>query len=304
MLPNFLCVGFPRCSTTTLHEMLLQNKEIYLPEIKETLFFSREEEYQKGLSFYKKHWYPRQRMKRNKNVKMVGGIEPSFYSDITARRISRAFPKDLKLIFIMRNPVDAAFSYYRLMLRNGNRIYGNMKNMQLNEYFDKYILDEHYTNSNDIQIYNYAKCIKNYMKYFSKDNMLFLLAEDLNDHPKEAMRTIYEFLGVSSTDCVDLCHVNAANLVPKNTLCSIANYLLCRLDHFCCKHNRYHLASEIRHNKTKYLCKECNSKLLPETRAKLERYYSRSVRELESILDRDLSNIWFDAGKTKGSRRI
>ena len=40
-LPNFLCVGAQKAGSTTLHDILIQHPEIYLPEIKENQIFSR-----------------------------------------------------------------------------------------------------------------------------------------------------------------------------------------------------------------------------------------------------------------------
>ena len=57
MKHDFVCVGFPKCATTTLDAILRQHPEIALPCHKETLFFERNDLYDKGLEWYEKRYF-------------------------------------------------------------------------------------------------------------------------------------------------------------------------------------------------------------------------------------------------------
>ena len=48
---NFYCVGAQKAGTTTLHDILIQHPEVYLPETKEAHFFDEDEKYKKGLNW-------------------------------------------------------------------------------------------------------------------------------------------------------------------------------------------------------------------------------------------------------------
>src|SRR5437868_3900524 len=104
-LPNFLCVGAQKAGTTTLYEILKQHPDIFLPKkIKETKFFVYEEKFQRG-----KTWYEKEFFSEVKNEKAFGEIDPAMmFEEKSAQRIFDTLGKDVKLIFVFRNPVARA----------------------------------------------------------------------------------------------------------------------------------------------------------------------------------------------------
>ena len=112
-LPNFFILGAQKSATSTVHEWLLQHKEISLPIIKETHFFSDIEKYQKGLN-----WYLNKFDKRN-NFK--GEIDPSYLyveqSILRIKEVYKDFP--LKFIILLRKPIERAFSHYLMSKYKG-----------------------------------------------------------------------------------------------------------------------------------------------------------------------------------------
>lgn len=113
MLPNFICPGAQKCGTTSLYRTLKQHPDIYLPPIKEVRFFmdryysNRREKYQK---FYRDYGGQR----------VIGDIIPDYMCEENVpRRIYDVLGKDVKFIFMLRNPADRAFSQYRMHQRSG-----------------------------------------------------------------------------------------------------------------------------------------------------------------------------------------
>lgn len=108
-LPNFLCVGASKTGTSSMHAVLQQHSQIFLPKTKETHFFHKN--YGKGMDWYKAHYTGAS------NETAIGEICPTYiYNPESPERIAKIIGKDVKLIFILRNPADKMFSNYKMNL--------------------------------------------------------------------------------------------------------------------------------------------------------------------------------------------
>src|SRR5205085_5168685 len=112
----FLCVGTQKGGTTTLYEILKQHPDIFLPQkIKETKFFVYEEKYAKGVQWYEKEFF-----NEWKNQQAVGEVDPAMmFEEKSAQRIFDTLGKEVKLVFIFRNPAARAYSHYLMSQRKG-----------------------------------------------------------------------------------------------------------------------------------------------------------------------------------------
>ena len=63
-LPSFLCVGAQKAGTSTLHDILIQHPDVFLPATKETCFFRDDDKYAAGLEYYEKEFFSRARGER------------------------------------------------------------------------------------------------------------------------------------------------------------------------------------------------------------------------------------------------
>lgn len=95
MKPNVLCVGFAKCGTTTLYDIMKQHSDIYLSGIKEPIYYgSRELIQEKGFEWYKRRYYC-----KNTNKKIVMEINPILGRNVPANQIKLDYGKDIKIIF-------------------------------------------------------------------------------------------------------------------------------------------------------------------------------------------------------------
>ena len=109
MLPNFLIIGAARCGTTTLYNLLQTHPDVYVPLNKrpEPHFFLKEAEYSQGLPYYEQRFFAGW-----KGQRAVGEASTSYvYGAEVPRRVAAALP-DVKLICLLRNPIERAFSGY------------------------------------------------------------------------------------------------------------------------------------------------------------------------------------------------
>jgi hypothetical protein len=110
-LPDFLIVGAMRCGTTALARYLGAHPDVYMAPEKETHFFDRH--FDRGTSWYAS------RFARAGSAAAVGEATQSYIYDPEALpRIADVLP-DAKLIAILRDPVDRAYSHYWLNRARG-----------------------------------------------------------------------------------------------------------------------------------------------------------------------------------------
>lgn len=123
-LPTFLIIGSQKAGTSWLHNALAQHPEIVVSMPKELHFFNNRETYGRGLDWYAEHFVATDR------TRAIGESTPSFNTidmaedqpnerrDLIPQRIHDAIP-DVKLILILRDPIERAVSAYYHYLRKG-----------------------------------------------------------------------------------------------------------------------------------------------------------------------------------------
>lgn len=123
-LPDFLVIGSQKCGTTYLWEILRQHPEIEMAphylrikykknpvwiDKKEIGFFWDKRIFKKGVLWYKSLF--------NKNDKLQGEANPSYYAATEFHERMYKIIPNAKLILLIRNPVNRAFSAFNHMVR-------------------------------------------------------------------------------------------------------------------------------------------------------------------------------------------
>lgn len=171
MLPNFLVVGPPKSGTTSLQLYLNRHPDIFCRG--ETHYY--DENYKKGIK-----WYEKQFQKWN-GEKRVGEKTPDyFYIKKIPEKIKKDIP-DIKLIFILRDPIKRAYSHYYHNLRRGVE----------EKTFEEHINEK----SIYVKVSMYSKHIERWKKHFQEKQMYFLKMNELN---QTKLEKIAEFLEVDS----------------------------------------------------------------------------------------------------------
>lgn len=122
MLPHFIVAGAPKCGTTALFYYLLSHPQVAPPSKKEIGFFS--ENYGRGLGWYRSHFPTRitksWREKYSGKGLITGEHTPSYMlHPLAAKRIADTVPY-IRLIILLRDPVDRAYSHYQHEFRTGH----------------------------------------------------------------------------------------------------------------------------------------------------------------------------------------
>lgn len=204
--PNFVCLGAQKAGTTTMHDILKQHPDIYLPENKEAPFFNNDKAYKKGLE-----WWMNEYFSDYDGKKLLGVMTPEYlYYDEIPDRIFRDFGPDIKLIIILRQPVDRAYSNYLMSKRRGYELLPfNEAVEQETERIKKGELERTYLSY--ILRGKYVEQIKRYLNLFEKDQILFLCFEtDIRNNLKDTMLKVQSFIGVKPLDLETNIKSNAA----------------------------------------------------------------------------------------------
>ena len=285
---NFICIGAQKAGTTTLADILCQHSEICIPPIKETKFFLFDDDYAKGLTFYNSYFT------NYKGQKAVGEFDPDYLLfPFTAQRIYDTLGKSVKIIVVLRNPADRAYSHYLMTRKKG------LEDLE----FDKAILAEN-NRKPDIKtqkIYAYlergfyGKQLKEFLKIFPVENFLFLVfEEDFLKNREETIKRVQEFLEVpfESLD-IDI-HSNEAGEAQNKAVRDLV-----RKPNFVKKVLKMLLPSkEVRKDIRKFFIRKniqkvTSPKLSPEMRQMvMEKYFKEDIHLTEKLINRNLG-VWY-----------
>lgn len=314
MYPNFLCVGFPKCGTTTFYQLLKQHRQIELTrDVKEPQYYYKKSLYKHGFRWYEQRYYGH--IQRTNNI-VIGEINPSLTTEKCAYRISENFPNDTKFIFLMRNPIDRSYSAFKYLVPvkwfSFKYIYkdihlGHSKAFDL--YIDK-LLDKSkkkiMSSRNKytvLSLGNYYFCIKEYMKYYPKKNMKFIIFEEFIKDPKKTIKEVCEFLDLKEDNYIRYnFKTNEGNKRARSVLGCYIIGLLYRIYFYLVENFSINTSYEYIYRKlikfynftnNFFLIPDDDNKIGNVTRKKLENYYRADKNKLQKLIQKDLDQLWF-----------
>jgi len=194
-LPDFIIAGAPRSGTTWLYVLAQRHPQLAMaqPMVPEPKFFLVDELWQRGVYYYSTTWFeplPADRVFGEKSTNYLESPE-------VAERMCRVLP-GVKLIFMLRNPVDRAYSNYLWSRKNGletetferalaleeqreRDLAPNLRYVRPNAYFSRGLYAEHL-----VRFYN----------RFPREQILILHYEDVTTCPERTAAAFHHFLGV------------------------------------------------------------------------------------------------------------
>lgn len=188
VLPNFLVVGVEKGGTTWLYAQLKKHPDIFLPDTKEIHFFNRfnsnfvEHDYfQFGLEWYQKFF------KEYKGQKAIGEITPMYICDPEAPlRIKQTLP-NVRLIAMLRDPVQRAYSHYWMAKQKNHTNTATFKE----------VIDQ--KEPKFIERGLYYKQLKTYYELFDSKQIMVLFFDEVFKDPEYWLTQVCRFLGVDAT---------------------------------------------------------------------------------------------------------
>lgn len=180
---DFLIIGGMKCGTTSLYEYLSNHRDIQMSSNKEPGFFC---DWQKNDINWYESFFPQE----------VGGNELwgeasthyskyPIYKNVPHNIFS--YNKKIKIIYLVRDPISRIISHYKF---NRSK---NKENKKIDNCIDiKY-------NNPYISYSRYDMQIKQYDKYFDRDQIIVVKSEELKEKRHKEVKRVLDFLGVGSS---------------------------------------------------------------------------------------------------------
>ena len=284
--PNFLIVGAAKAATTSLHHWLGQHPEVCMSRVKEPEYFA--DGY--GLNDWDKYL---QLFEEGSGKKAVGESSTVYLSSPEcAERIHSAL-ENPKILIILRNPVDRAFSMYRWMVMKGWESIGRFEDALQAE--ESRFLDPRFREGNAyfwgsmyVRAGQYSDQVKRYFDTFGKESVRVYLFDDLVARPKDVYQDVCQFLDVAPDFVPDFSRQNVS-LSPRSVR---IQHSLRRL-HVWLKKLPAGVRPRARSSVSRLMqANLTNAKkggLTKQQRAELQEVFRRDVEELQSLISQDLS---------------
>ena len=281
---DFFIVGAPKAGTTSLYHYLNEHSEIEMSSQKEPDFFS-DQSLQKQKLYYDKNRIDTiekyNSLFEREDVILRGDSSVSylFYEDVPHKIFT--YNPDAKIIIMLRNPIDRAFSHYLMDYSLGlisesfeTIIQKQSKHKNANLFYQQYI-----------QVSEYSKQIKRYLEVFFKDNIHFIDYEDFKNDTSDVVSSVFLFLGVNDDFQPYLKKKYNTYTAPKNSLIRYVYSFVAF---------RKMVANILSKNLTKtirnLLFRSDKKPQLPElTRNFLKKHFESDVRELSELLNKDFT---------------
>lgn len=208
-LPSFLIVGAQKAGTTALYYALSKHPQVFMSAVKEPAYFVAEDALRNAAGPGDKASQLVTSLEAYEELfagagsgDVRGEASTSYlYDPDAAKRIKDQLP-DVKLIAILRNPVDRAYSNFLHLVRDGREPIHDFRVALAREEqrrSEGWSLSWRYMDKG-----YYGTQIERYLALFGCDRLRCYLYEDYNDDPDSTIQDIYRFLGVDDTFTQDL----------------------------------------------------------------------------------------------------
>lgn len=293
VLPNFLIAGASKSGTSSVYHYLKQHPDIFLSEIqKEGRYFSQmrgnfngpgdrhiDDSIPRNLNGYQKLF------EGYNNEKAVGDISPEYlyFYEESIPLIKKTLGEEVKIILILRSPIERAFSGYTHFKRDKRETLSFEEALQKEEERkqNNWIWAWQYKNSG-----LYFEQVKAYLDSFK--NVQIILFDDLKKDANKTLAEICRFIGVSDDFEFDTSYKYNVSGDPKSAV-------LYKLEtsrgliNFIKKFIPKKLVAKLKKNLTgeKQMVK---AEMSQESRQQLVDFFRSDILKLQDLLKRDLSN--------------
>ena len=293
IMPNFSIIGAAKAGTTSLYGYLVQHPQVYMSPIKEPRFFALEGEKldfrgptqiinQTSVTTLKEY---SQLFEEVTSQTAIGEASTIYLSHPKAPERIKHYIPDIKLIAILRDPSERAFSSYLHLVRDG---YETLNFAEALEAEASRIKE----NWQPLWYYKerglYYQQLQRYFERFEPEQIKIYLYEDLAVDSTGVTQDIARFLGIDDTFAPDLERKNVSG-IPKNRL---VQNLLTRKNPLKSVLKPL-LPESLRQSVIQNISKRnlgAKPTLSPQMRQHLIAIYREDILKLQELIQRDLSS--------------
>jgi hypothetical protein len=206
LMPDFIIIGGNRCGTAALYQYLCAHPCVVPAFRREAHFFERF--FGKGITWYQRNFPSiiyKYYLAKIRGTGLVTGEATTYYifHPHSARRILQTIPS-VRLIALLRNPVNRAYAQYHQKIRTGRetlsfadaieaepgRLRGEREKMLADERYDSIPYRDHSYLARGV----YVDQIAHWRSLFPREQLLILRSEDLRANPAAVVGDVLKFL--------------------------------------------------------------------------------------------------------------
>jgi hypothetical protein len=291
-LPTFIVLGAGRSGTTSLHHALSRHPEIYMTPTKSPNFFVAQEpvpDWEGPVARQMAAHWVRDRHAYEAlfdgvtDELAIGEVSPLYLQATGAAAAIHALCPDVRLVAILRHPVDRAYAHFLGRRRDGIEArsdFGAVVAQERSRPLPDRVAFGHYLGCG-----RYHHFLRPYYDVFPSERIRVLLFEDLAGDPAHALADILGFLGVDSEVALDLGH-RAQTGEIENRLLRAAWTRSVRARSAL----RPHLPARVRDRGGAVFLRRLGREALPhELRRELLEVFREDIERLQPLIGRDLS---------------
>ena len=290
--PTFLIIGAPKAGTTSLYHYLLQHPQIYMSPVKEPSFFALAGE---NLDILKSgnhsttNWedYLKLFQGATEEHLAIGEVSTTYLYSSKAPILIKKYLSDVKLIAVLRDPVERAYSNYQMIARSNYKPLKSFLEEIQNEEIRLPV--RRYYRIRPITPYIgggfYYNLLTKYLDIFDKSQIKIMLYEDFKRDNVETIKDIFTFIGVEREFTPNVSIKYNASILKNNK-----------------KHSSSIQSKIIKSPILKYFLSTSNKDTMIESqdteqlnndylfvRQKLIHIYREDISKLQNLLQKDLS---------------
>lgn len=204
-LPDFVIIGAMRCGTSQFYSLLTRHPDIQRAAAKEVHYFDRPERFEKGVEWYRR-CFPSPRWTDGRRS-ITGEATPRYLADpLVPERMVQVVP-EARLIVLLRNPVDRAYSHYHLAVRRGHetrsfeevveeeQAWLSAKESGASGYVSPPVSSQGHS-PDPLARGIYVDQIQRWRRFYDEEQMLILRSEDFFKRSTDTMKLVQDFLGL------------------------------------------------------------------------------------------------------------
>ncbi len=272
--PNFFIVGPTRAGTTSLWEYLKQIPEVYMSNVKEPAYFNPNTNY-RGFSTIpirdKKKYL--ELYKDVKNEIAIGDASPTYLADLQTPSLIHEVVPNARIIIMLRDPVERAFSEYLLMYAIG------ILKCSFSELIHSPDRGRNETPVPIIEYGLYYEKVKRNLDVFGAEQVKCFIFEEFVKDPLKILKEILDFLNVKNPVINFKLEIFNPSAVPRNKVAQtiVRNKLIRKMGK--------HLPRKIIFNLKEHLTKPTvKPSMSLEDRKFLQEFYREDIKKLENLL--------------------
>ncbi len=213
MKVRIFIVGAPKAGTTSLHYYLNEHPEVLMSSMKEPDFFLEKEIDDLGLYYGTTRIETSDKYhnlfsdKKDEEIFGESSVSYLYYPEVPKR--IKEYNTEAKIIIMLRNPVDRAFSHYLMDFKLGllsdkfEDVFNKKEGLKFQQYF---------------LLGNYYEQVKRYLDEFTKENVHIIWYSDFKKDAEQEVKKAFEFIDVDSAYKVNFKTVHNSFFMPKGKI--------------------------------------------------------------------------------------